>query len=547
MNKNKINANVLQELFDSASNAGAKGQAQYFTPADWAKVLSLPLNKHRPVVVDLTAGDGSLLRGARNYGGVKLLGCEIEPSEGSDFVTADITKFYPLLHAVNFAADCFVLNHPWDMHWYRDSLMKLAESYVPGVPLAFLEEDGRTGADTIDSGVATLCMALDLSSRYAEGLQVWNEATLQRLILNEDAPHHALAEHIWAHLVIEGNVCQPSARPGDFKTGIIYFAREHTFGPYEHNVVIDGIKHAEEVCQWLQKHRLELRKGARAMDGIEAEDTATRWKAAAEEWARLNPTASTVSDYNLYLECGRIRTRLSLFDNYSGRVDNQLASRLHALEGKLPMQLVVQVAHRRALEEACLGKTPWRVDPVLQKAVTDAVGDYNKARAPLYPLPEIKRLGYLDEQDSIECKKDLTNGLGDICFKAGQAYQLRSLTVQVNRTGTKLNLHGFVDRMEWNGSELGFFIKDDAGMERLFMEGRLRDPSIKVTMSIAAGAKDIAEKVGADSSVLCAIDFTLQELVDHFTIPDVPDVATLDPEGYQRNLKLMEEIEALCT
>ena len=34
------------------------------------------------------------------------------------------------------------------------------------------------------------------------------------------------------------------------------------------------------------------------------------------------------------------------------------------------------------------------------------------------------------------------------------------------------------------------------------------------------------------------IDFTLQQLIEHFTIPDV---ATLNPELYQRNLALLYE------
>jgi len=42
------------------------------------------------------------------------------------------------------------------------------------------------------------------------------------------------------------------------------------------------------------------------------------------------------------------------------------------------------------------------------------------------------------------------------------------------------------------------------------------------------------------------IDFTLQQLVEHFIIPDVPDVARVNPDGYQHNLKLLEEIESLC-
>jgi len=38
------------------------------------------------------------------------------------------------------------------------------------------------------------------------------------------------------------------------------------------------------------------------------------------------------------------------------------------------------------------------------------------------------------------------------------------------------------------------------------------------------------------------IDFTLQQLIEHFTIPDV---ATLNPELHQRNLACLHEIEGI--
>ncbi len=42
-----------------------------------------------------------------------------------------------------------------------------------------------------------------------------------------------------------------------------------------------------------------------------------------------------------------------------------------------------------------------------------------------------------------------------------------------------------------------------------------------------------------------ATDFTLQELVAHFTIPEVPDVATMDPAEYGRNLEALDGLEAV--
>ena len=40
-------------------------------------------------------------------------------------------------------------------------------------------------------------------------------------------------------------------------------------------------------------------------------------------------------------------------------------------------------------------------------------------------------------------------------------------------------------------------------------------------------------------------DFTLQQLIEHFTIPDGPNVATLNPELHQRKLALLHEIEEI--
>lgn len=45
------------------------------------------------------------------------------------------------------------------------------------------------------------------------------------------------------------------------------------------------------------------------------------------------------------------------------------------------------------------------------------------------------------------------------------------------------------------------------------------------------------------SEVDIGIDFTLQELAEHFVIPEVPDTAAVDPEGFQRELRFLEELE----
>lgn len=83
--------------------------------------------------------------------------------------------------------------------------------------------------------------------------------------------------------------------------------------------------------------------------------------------------------------------------------------------------------------------------------------------------------------------------------------------------------------MLWEGSELALSIKDNNGAERLFMDERLRAGDVRLSIQ----AEDAPSP----------IEFNLQQLADHFDIPRVPDVATKNPEGYQRNLALLKLIE----
>ena len=109
--------------------------------------------------------------------------------------------------------------------------------------------------------------------------------------------------------------------------------------------------------------------------------------------------------------------------------------------------------------------------------------------------------------------------------------------------GQKMNLTGEMDDVEWDGQELAFFITDDLGSERVFMEGRLRAKNVRISI-LRPGEKP--GRQDEDNIETCIIDFTLQQLVAHFVIPDVPDVARVNPDGYQANLTLLEEIESLC-
>jgi hypothetical protein len=213
----------------------------------------------------------------------------------------------------------------------------------------------------------------------------------------------------------------------------------------------------------------------------------------------------------------------------------------------------------------------WKVCPNLIAAVQEAVTEYHAARAPLYPLPPIQRLGYLDEQDTIECKLDLMgvpasaatqtdrgSRMEDrseghvsapplaVIFRAGERYSVRTQTVTVTRTSRKPNpFTGEPEDLEHTGQELAIYIRDgidnpDAKettlKEYCFMDAKIQaDPHTAVRTG--KSTRDAGDRV--------PIDFTLQQLADHFVIPEVPDVATNNPEGYKQNLERLAELEAL--
>jgi hypothetical protein len=596
--KTNINPSIYQEMLDSASNAGAKGQSQFFTPLDLAQQLAIPLPKYRPSITDLTAGNGQLLHGAANETTTTLLALDIDPvpfakpkspspnqcsglsplhqNLSHSKIIGDLTLASPLLEEVAWRADLFVLNPPWDLHWHRNRLAFLLESDLPSVRTAFAAHDDRTSADTIDSTIATLCLALHFSTTYGEGLLIANASTIERLILADNAPHRALKRHLWATLTIPGNP-MTGETAHDFEradgkqasTIVLYFARSHSSGPLSSPLQPSAFSLQPSLADLTAKRRYSsapiLRERYQACDS-----SPQLWRGVAAEWSERQHGRKH-HPYNLWLDqSGNIRTYLSLFEENSSRTLKAEAEKLHHLEGKSPFELVIQRTERdillssagleRGLQAASPSPnptaSPWRVDPALQTAILAALREYHSNRAPLYPLPEIQRLGYLEEEDSIICKADLfsssvpsVSSCSKPLFIAGKTYPLTTRSVRVTRTGIRPNFKGEDETIEYTGTELATLITDELGTERTFMEGRLRSDGITLDFTspsdtAAAAAKSTRRSLrNLTGGGRAKIDFTLQDLAQHFIIPEVPDIATIHPDLYNQNIEKLRAIQ----
>lgn len=561
MQRTKINPEIFDELFRSAANAPDKGQAQFYTPVPFARAIATPLPDARHTLIDLTCGNGQLLAGAVTPSTEALLGVEIDPAavrhctrshfkklssfdvDHLAFGPADLLEFAPLLEAAGFRGDLFTLNPPFSLAWPLEKLRWLEGSDVQTVRVT-LQSLLRSGATTIDSTLATYLLALHFMTPDGEGLLIANHKTIQRLFYDQ-SPLQPLppALHLWAQLVLEGNPCTGSSRnkfETESKTAILYFSRqEHPRCCYTGHCTEADLPAAAD------RARRARREAGRAFTLANSyqfnREARATWEACLTEHHERKAAAGKPR-YNLWLSPdGIICTYVSLFAQKASPEIFEQAKSLHKLNGQTPFALVMQRAERDLLLQHAnvldplrsLGvppsgaSSPWTVDPALQQAIRDTLRDYNEHRAPLYPLPKIQRLGYLEEEDTILCEKDLLPH-----FRAGLRYPLATRSVSVTRKGSRSNWKGDDIEVEYSGSELLTAITGELGKPLHFMEGRLRDPNITLE-SMDADRKEVT------------IDFSLQELADHFHIPTVPDISTVHPELYQANLQKLAEIEAL--
>lgn len=529
---------VADDLFAAAANAAKKGQAQYLTPAHFGRRVTALLPEHRPTLCDLTCGQGDLLAAAANHSTRAVLGLDLDAealavaaqlprTAAGGVIHGELTAALAPLVKVGWQADLFVLNPPWDHHWFRAPLAPLLDSDLPAVAQAIAAHDGRTPRECVDSTIATLALALDRSSRRGEGVLLANEATLQRLLLRPGAPHAPLLEHCWGHAVFHDFL------PSGLGVGVLWFARSHRSGPAELPAELFTRVDAARTRADLAPLRAEARRHHRGLT-LPTHDETWRdhlglWQAVGEELAaRRAEAAGQARGWHLYLEPGGvIGTRLSRYEQHGGVADLARLKRLRSLQGRTPLQLVIQKAERDLLL-GVVEQDGWRVEPALAEAVRQAVAGYHRQRAPLAPLNDIQRLGYLDEESHLHCRRDLALPGRGAAFAAGQRYPLASRTVEVRRRVTRFNgLTGEDEELELTGQQLALTVTGPGGPV-CFMDATLREPGHTLPDGVT-------------------VDATLHELVRHFTIPEVPDIATLQPAAYERHRATLRQLETLLT
>lgn len=531
------NSNIGTFL-DSATNAADKGQQQFFTPRPLAEVLFTPFkNGAHQAVLDPNHGSGNLLK-ASGIG--RRFGLDIDaeaatPPDGSNgwhLTRADFTRWFPLADEVNLRADLIAINPPFSLRWHADRLAPLGESRHPHVAETF-KRHSRNG--TIDSTLASLLAGIHLLSDSGEGMLICNADTATRFLGHPSEEALAPARHhIWCWLEIPGTVFEGTVH--SFSVAVLYFSASHG----RHNTTAPLYLHSPSAEPDTVRQTLTTALTARpyAFKGRALTDAylsnhetlADKWEAVITELAVRN--GERKADLNLWLaDNGTIRTHLDTFSHH--KLDRSIAESLHALNGKRPEQLVVQIAARVALREAISGST-WNVCPKLVEAVEKAIAEYSAVRAPFFTPSPTKALGWIDEAERIEA---ITTGLEGI--ESGRRFKLRTFTEQITYKGEKTNLAGEKDSLTFSSQELVVEITGTGGHIHQFHVRRDKDQPQTETNSTS-----FVKDGSWDHKANLTHHHTIPALIQHFDIPIPQDITTVNPERYHRNKQILKQLEA---
>jgi hypothetical protein len=232
--------------------------------------------------------------------------------------------------------------------------------------------------------------------------------------------------------------------------------------------------------------------------------------------------------FNIWIDEHQVIHRhLTPFQTLSGRVPQKLVSTLNLLEGQTPMALVVQRNTREALQ-AAVNSDVWLVDPKLPPLVEESIRLYHASRAPFYPLSEVQRIGYVDENETLKCRKNLGNSFtGHTAFEAGKSYKIASETVKIGRHKTQTNIDGDEEDILVTGQDLVITVTDESGTKHRFMQFP------EMELDSAPMAREIRPTSPANN---------LSALIESFEIPEVQDVATIRHEEYRAALARIDEL-----
>lgn len=511
----------LQEALDSSPDVAKKGTGQFFTPKPYAKAFAQPLSPVRPVIFDPHCGSHNLTMAAATGHTKTLLGIDLDKRAQHKDVTTiigDLNRIFPLMVQAECKFDLLMMNPPFGLRW-------------PAPDVKFRHRRPARSVDgqlMIDSVQASWLMALDRLTTYGEGMMIAPKPVIEKLI--EPCPTY---KHVWAYVTL------PQFFPGvrdSRPMAVLYFAKQHDNkgkpckldipSPAPNVVTMKLRRLAVQRNIWLGKTERVDSKTRYLRD----ESTPERFAIVRKELLERNK--KNRPQFNLWLDHrGRINTYLSAFDEVSRKISRELVKSLSNLRGKRPVELVLTRSERNALIWT-IHEAGWKVDPSLIKAVENAVAEYHRSRVPFNKPTLAMRVAWAEEEDQLTAKDDWHS------FRAGESYRLSSETFEGRKIEFRDSPEYGEEEVLVSGQELMICLYDKENRKHGFTQYALDRSTIQ------------AEYHNNPNDETCRILSTvnqfhsIRDLMEHFEMPDVPDIAEVCPdlyEHYKRKLKTLEK------
>ena len=517
------------------------GQAQYSTPAGWARYFAGLLPGTPDHVFDPQCADGHLLRDFR--WDTLRLGIELDnrlrgqpagPGMPMQRITGNCVQVWSLLDELfpdlSFACQC--VNPPFGLRW------KLPAR--PGVAVS--------GPETVDSVAHTWAKVAERTAPGGYGYFIAGRGSMDQLGL-EAHPWVYLVQHFPAGLFpgvgIDISVAHWHRSPGRFRTA----AGGPMVAAYSRCDTEEHRRSLEAVRMWYRSHP----PGTPAASDDEALQAA--WQSIA---SILEEERRGLPKHNVSISVtGHLRLSFGTRFQLQRKLTPAELLRLEKAEGCHPLTLTAEVETRKLLRD--LSAEGFSVSPEARTAIADALRAVDAIALPLRPVTDFEKVAYVDELDSLTVRLDFDPRDpafdckdGAPAFTPGRRYPLHtasfSFTEKFSRKrvhwSEELGTHTVDHDCELSGTDRYVAVTDDTGLEHRFMDRPPVTDGAAPLPAVAPPRYGRAARMPAKPAPAAVCNHPEHLLWQIFQEPVVRTVADVVPELVARNLARLERIAA---
>jgi hypothetical protein len=379
-------------VLGATAHGQAAGLQQYFSPPELAAFCRKVFGEPEEPVLDIAAGDGSLLSGwpPRSCFGVEIDPDQVKAGKGRYLPLAgDLQRLYPMLRASGLRFPWVLANPPWGLRWQVGSL-----------------NEGKPAFSTL----LAYKMALGLLAAGGEGVLITGADRYWREVEPDED-----SRLVWCTVEVT-----------DLFDGVGASAVIAFFGDPEVRDSGDPVRFKAERGELIDlAGEVEKARDTRVQWGgawLDRGVAHTTIKAIAEEHGRrLRAERSSRPRYDVQLRGKRIGVALSAFAQVALR-KTEGHDALRTVEGfnnKALTYLALNIRDWRLIER-CAAQEVLSLDPALAAAAKRTKAELDRELCPLYEVPPQMRLGFLEDLENIRClRTDKKRG-----FRKGESYPI---------------------------------------------------------------------------------------------------------------------------